>query len=97
MILYRIFLFLIGISSSSSTSGFDCGHYGSWELIKNDTIIFDIVQQWISQWQSQCEKGIYHGLNLGNGIGSDLIGASNWFEFAIENNKGRILIIYHLH
>jgi len=78
---------LLLLKLSSSSSGFDCGHYGNWNIENNNTKIFDIVQQWLTQWQKQCDKDFYYGLPLGQGIGSDIIGASNWFEFAIENNK----------
>ena len=63
--LYVLIILIVIIKLSLSSSGFDCGHYGSWELIKNDTIIFDIVQQWLHSWQNQCSKGFYYGLPLG--------------------------------
>ena len=91
MITYYVLLILnieILIKLSLPSSGFDCGHYGHWDLEKNNTKMFDIVQQWLTQWQKQCDKGSYLGMPLGQGIGSDIIGAANWFEFAIENNKG---------
>ena len=94
MVLVLVLIVLVLVKLSSSSSGFDCGHYSNWEVIKNDTIIFDMVQQWLHSWQNQCDKGYYAGLPLGNGIGSDLIGAANWFEFAIENNKGNLINIY---
>jgi len=82
-------LFVVGLSllnNSNSSSGFDCGHYGHWDLVRNETMFY-LFQEWLHNWQQQCDKGFFEGMSLGQGMGSDIIGASNWFEFAIERNN----------
>ena len=54
----------------------------------NKAEMFETFQSWLQAWQQDCSnKGVYEGNHVGNGIGSSLMGASNWFEFALEQNK----------
>jgi hypothetical protein len=72
----------------SQQSGYSCPGE-PWIIDNNDKdFIFNYFQQWLYKWQYDCnEKSNYEGLSVGMGIGSSILGSSNWFEFALEQGK----------
>lgn len=70
----------------ATASGFVCGGPG-WAVDNTDRKeMFVKFQNWLYAWQNSCEKVRYEGNPPSTGIGSTVMGQTNWFEFAIEQN-----------
>ena len=84
-ILYRFHLALV--ESAVMSSGYSC--YGpGWEIDHTDNAeMFGKMQKWLYAWQNNCDLPVYEGLAPGNGIGSSIMGMSNWFEYAYEHGS----------
>jgi hypothetical protein len=86
MLLLALILTLLATPSyQTDSSGYIC--YGAgWEIDNSDKQeMFVKFQNWLYAWQNNCKLPIYEGLPIGNGIGSSIMGESNWFEYAFEH------------
>lgn len=88
MIILIMLIIIIFINEIfAQKSGYLCSD-DSWIIDNNNKdFIFDYFQQWLLEWQYDCNKSSYEGYSVGMGIGSSILGSSNWYEVALEQGK----------